>query len=369
MIFQGKGSLKALYRRPSSHESIYPNGSLDARVYITSPANVSAFRKVIDTLHFRPILLCDIGSDGKISDTIIESADGIICKDSRELDLASLNLLTFVGDDSLPSTFKEREGSIVISCDEKRISLAKDSEVTLQLRGSHSDLPPIIKICGLKTVEAAREAINAGANMLGMIMVPNRDRSVPHDVAKAISNLVKSHRRIDFTDPDKNTSTFEYNSFRIRQPNQGPFLVGVFRNQPLDEVLQLQEKFDLDYVQLHGSEPIEWAKNIPVPVIKRFTPGTPEFSQCLVPGYHVLSLIDSPLGGEGKLVDRSLLDGYAKLGARFVIAGGLNPENVSSVFSTNGVVGVDVSGGVETNGSKDLKKIRDFVHEAKINWN
>ncbi|VVT58975.1 uncharacterized protein SAPINGB_P006478 [Magnusiomyces paraingens] len=199
-------------------------------------------------------------------------------------------------------------------------------------------------------------------------MVPNRSRSVSHDVAKKISDLVKTYRGTEIIETEclNNMSVFEYNSIKPR--SSGPYLVGVFRNQPLKEVLELQKKFHLDYVQLHGDEPIEWAKDIPVPVIKRFTPNTPEFEQCLAPNYYSLALIDSPLGGEGKLVDRTVLDEYVNLGARFIIAGGLNPENVSTVFSTKGVIGVDVSGGVETNASKDLEKINKFVANAKLAW-
>jgi phosphoribosylanthranilate isomerase len=230
---------------------------------------------------------------------------------------------------------------------------------------------PLVKICGIKSVEAAKEALDSGADMIGMIMVPNRSRTVNLETAKQISNLIHEYRRDleqrQGNEVSEGEFSFQSCSERIRRETRcRPKVVGVFQNQPLSAILELQQQINLDVVQLHGSEPLEWCEEIPVPVIKRFTPGTETFSQCATPHLHSMCLLDGEIGGEGKLVDISSINEQANAGARFILAGGLTPDNVKQVLSNaEGVYGVDVSGGVETDGVKDLQKIRQFVTNAK----
>ena len=47
------------------------------------------------------------------------------------------------------------------------------------------------------------------------------------------------------------------------------------------------------------------------------------------------------------------------------LAGGLTPENVASVIARVKPFGVDVAGGVETNGVPDVQKIQTFIQNAK----
>lgn len=223
---------------------------------------------------------------------------------------------------------------------------------------------PLVKVCGVKTVEAAKTALEHGADLIGMILVPGRARTVDLAAAKEISAFVRSYDRPHSTTTEPmrpGQNLFEYYASTSQQR---PQIVGVFRNQPLASVLDLQQQLQLDLVQLHGDEPLEWCRLIPVPVIKRFTPGTAAFEECLLPGYFKYALLDSELGGEGKVVDRSLITDVIARGARFVLAGGLTAENVSEAVKVEGVVGVDVSGGVETNGVKDLDKVKRFVVNA-----
>lgn len=229
---------------------------------------------------------------------------------------------------------------------------------------------PIVKVCGIKTVEAAQVALDAGANMIGMIMVPNRARTVDMETAAQISNLVRSYRRpgsfeLDANDLDGSTHSAVAHIIEAKTRTR-PAIVGVFRNQPLAEVLRLQQELSLDYVQLHGSEPLEWCRLIPCPVIRRFTPDTPDFNASPVTGYHSLSLIDGEVGGEGKMVDWSGVQSRAHMGARFLMAGGLTADNVTQALEVEGACGVDVSGGVESSpGVKDLSEIERFVKAAK----
>ncbi len=236
-----------------------------------------------------------------------------------------------------------------------------------------SDL--LVKICGTRTPEAAKAAIEAGADLIGMILVEGK-RYVARDTALAISKTVHETAKPTKVDNTQSvpsaqlvaTEYFGHTSNFLRRADRA-LLVGVFKNQPLSYVLAQQKLLNLDAVQLHGSEPIEWASLIPVPVIHRFGPNDRELGRR---GYHALPLLDSAAGGTGQMLDlaavRKTLD--SDPGLRIILAGGLNPENVGSVlqqFQNHGsrVVAVDVSSGVEKDGAQDLERIREFIGVAK----
>ena len=231
----------------------------------------------------------------------------------------------------------------------------------------------MVKICGTRTEEAAVAAIEAGADLIGIIMVQGRSRLVQDDVALRISQVIKSTPRPANVPSQQSTKStplewFDHSTNVLRHPSRA-LLVGVFMNQPLSYVLSQQQKLGLDVVQLHGSEPLEWASLIPVPVIRKFAPGDIGIARR---AYHTLPLLDSGAGGSGELLEesgvRKSLD--SDEGLRVILAGGLNPDNVVDTVkklgqSSQKVVALDVSSGVETNGSQDLEKIRAFVKAAK----
>jgi anthranilate synthase / indole-3-glycerol phosphate synthase / phosphoribosylanthranilate isomerase len=235
-----------------------------------------------------------------------------------------------------------------------------------------------VKICGTRTPEAAIAAAEAGADLVGMIFAPGRKRKVDPKAAEAISEAIHGFSRPidnrDKTDGSESGSQMIARDFfagarRKLLNTRRPLLVGVFMNQDLDEVLVTQAQYDLDVVQLHGSEPLEWAASIPVPVLRRFTPGAPGIG---ARGYHTVPLLD-PGAGDGKLFDpagvKNVLGKDKDL--RIVLAGGLDPSNVAEAIKSIGedaatqVIGVDVSSGVEVDGQQSLDKIREFVKAAK----
>ncbi|KAL2124005.1 hypothetical protein VTJ04DRAFT_370 [Mycothermus thermophilus] len=236
-----------------------------------------------------------------------------------------------------------------------------------------SPKPLLVKICGTRSAEAATEAIRAGADLVGMILVPGTKRCVSHETALAISAAVHGSKTEAASLSDESAQAspqaadfFPYSTELLRK--KSPLLVGVFMNQPLSEVLEKQRLYNLDIVQLHGDEPIEWARLIPVPVIHKFRPGQPGLG---VRGYHALPLLDSGAGC-GKtipteaVVPELIQDPHLHV----LLAGGLNPENVREAVEALGplkerVVGVDVSSGVEVDGKQSLERIREFVKAAK----
>ncbi len=229
----------------------------------------------------------------------------------------------------------------------------------------------LVKICGTRSPEAALAAVESGADMVGMILVPGTKRCVSEEAALAISKAVREYpgsgfAKISSTRPNQAADFFDLAKGALSAGR--PLLVGVFRSQPLEEVLAKQARYRLDVVQLHGDEPVEWARLIPAPVIRTFKPGQPGLG---LRGYHVAPLLDSG-SGSGKLLDMSAVE--AELagdeGLSVLLAGGLTPENVAESVAAIGksssrVLGVDVSSGVEEDGKQSLEKIRAFVRAAK----
>ncbi|KAK4456021.1 indole-3-glycerol phosphate synthase-domain-containing protein [Podospora aff. communis PSN243] len=230
--------------------------------------------------------------------------------------------------------------------------------------------PLLVKICGTRTAEAAAEAVKAGADFVGMIMVPGTKRCVSHDAALAISKAVHDGKPASTTD-EIQTSTLASDFFSVTGEvlrKRGPLLVGVFMNQPLEEVLEKQRVYSLDVVQLHGNEPLEWANLIPVPVIRKFRPGQVGIG---IRGYHALPLLDSG-AGSGDLLDVSAVKATLEKDEHLsiLLAGGLELGNVAQSIAALGhladrVLGVDLSSGVEVDGKQSLEKIRAFIQAAK----
>ncbi|WWC94433.1 multifunctional tryptophan biosynthesis protein [Kwoniella sp. B9012] len=264
--------------------------------------------------------------------------------------------------------------------------------------GKRTEEKPLVKICGIRSVEDAGIAINAGADLLGLILVPNAKRRISLEVARDISDLVKATRsksNSSRTNSKQSTSTgnepwFTFNFNRLTQRKK-PLLVGVFQNQPLAEILDAVDEIGLDIVQLHGDESQQLAKFIPVPVIKVFKISTsPSLTGEVVvsgrgeisrPGLNQFVLLDSAgKGGEGisfpwenarKVIEKGENGSEGSVKLPIILAGGLDPTNVRKAIEvaggSEGVRMVDVSSGVERDGGdgKDRSKVEEFVRAVK----
>ncbi|KAL8836342.1 MAG: hypothetical protein Q9170_002956 [Blastenia crenularia] len=240
---------------------------------------------------------------------------------------------------------------------------------------SKSNHELMVKICGTRSPEAAKLAIEAGADLIGIILVEGRTRCVSRETALAVSQVCKTTPKPLKTKVVSKCGGyqaareyFEHTSDNLRQQDRA-LLVGVFRNQSLDYILEQQRVLGLDLVQLHGSEPVEWASLVPVPVIRRFGFQEPGIGRR---GYHALPLLDSSLGGTGETLDvssvRETLE--ADEGLRVVLAGGLTPVNIIDIAEQikdlrHRIAVVDVSSGIEEGGKQSPAKIRAFISAAK----
>jgi len=271
-----------------------------------------------------------------------------------------------------------RAGKNVDKCVQMLLGTEQPTSATSATSTSNT----LVKICGTRTIEAAKAAVESGADLIGIILVPNTKRTVDFSTALSISHAVHSTYKpgvdpasLPYPTPSSSCGAHDWfthsNSF-LSHPTRA-LLVGVFRDQPLPEILHLQRMLDLDIIQLHGSEPLEWARMLPCPVIKKFSPG--QISLIATQAYHAGALLDSGAGGTGCMLDLGdvshLISGIVGNGAAgILLAGGLDEGNVLGALEKvradgKGVMGVDVSSGVETGGQHDLEKIRRFVRTVK----
>ncbi|KAI8147349.1 N-anthranilate isomerase [Fennellomyces sp. T-0311] len=250
----------------------------------------------------------------------------------------------------------------------------------------------LVKICGISSVEAAKEAAKAGADLIGMIFVAKSKRCVSVEKAREI---VKAVRALDGTtdaeanNTNNNASTdwFELHKQLLEKRVRKPLVVGVFVNESVEEMTRIATEVGLDLIQLHGTESAELARFLPVPVIKAFHMDASSFDAAQLPhitypgNYHYV-LLDAKVptlpsdqqGGHGVKFDWSIAQqvvshkraGYPD-SASFpvILAGGLDVSNVAEAIHQVAPWAVDVSSGVETDGTKDLEKIREFVSRAK----
>ena len=212
-----------------------------------------------------------------------------------------------------------------------------------------------VKICGVRTLEDALTAAEAGADFIGLVFVPGRRRRLETSDAAAIVSGVKN-----------------------ALPN-APKFVGLFADQPLSEVNETINACGLEFAQLCGAESLEFCRQTNAQVIKVLhVPDSAsgenepaEFASHLKnyadAGNMVTldRLVEGLQGGTGQSFDWSIAASLSTLGHSFLLAGGLTPDNVSAAISTVKPWGVDVSSGVETGGVKDPEKIQQFIRAAK----
>ena len=153
-----------------------------------------------------------------------------------------------------------------------------------------------------------------------------------------------------------------------------PWVVGVFANQPAEQVNALAEAANLDFIQLSGHETEALPSQYVRPLIKAAHVGTEDTEASLAAALGALQppilLLDTKdaksgeLGGTGKTFDWSVAAALASSGVPFFLAGGLGPENVAQAVEQVRPAALDISSGVETDGAKDLAKIAAFIAAA-----
>ena len=198
-----------------------------------------------------------------------------------------------------------------------------------------------VKMCGMRTAAAARAAEEAGADYIGFIFARNSRRYVAPEMAQEIACALH----------------------RVRT-------VGVFVDAPMSDVNAIADLVGLDYVQLHGHETAEMAKESQYPVIKAYRYGN-DFDADTANAYPAeMILVDSYVqgaaGGTGTAFHwQEAAREIARVTKPVLIAGGITAENVGKAASVFHPFGVDVSGGLEESGEKSETKIRAFMNAVR----
>ena len=211
-----------------------------------------------------------------------------------------------------------------------------------------------VKICGVRWAENALAAAEAGADYIGIVFVPGRRRRVEPSAARMITDRLRA------------------------MGTEAPRSVGLFGDQPLAEVLDTIAVAGLDVVQLCGEETVEYCRSVldyagVIKVLHVANDATVATIGDQIDTYSAVGCIvtlDSQVvglhGGTGQSFDWSIAAQLATENRRFLLAGGLTPENVSEAVAIAHPWGVDVSSGVETDGEQDAEKILRFVANARL---
>ncbi|SDY10094.1 phosphoribosylanthranilate isomerase [Ruminococcaceae bacterium YAD3003] len=194
-----------------------------------------------------------------------------------------------------------------------------------------------LKICGLSRLEDIIAVNRHGADYAGFVF------------------FQKSKR---YVDPYKANELIELLRTDIKP-------VGVFLDEPIDNVVRIARISGVEMVQLHGHESEEYVeyikRTLDRPVIKAYKAGEEGALDRAANSSADYVMIDSG-AGSGQKFDWSILKNFKR---DYFLAGGLDPESVGEAIRLLEPFAVDVSSGVETDGIKDEKKIAEFIKAVK----
>ena len=190
-----------------------------------------------------------------------------------------------------------------------------------------------IKLCGLSRKCDIEWANALKPEYIGFVFWSKSKRNVPPEKAKELKGLLS---------PDVKA-------------------VGVFVDEPIENVAELLNDNIIDIAQLHGGEDEEYIKKLRMlsgkPIIKAFLLKSEIDAERAEKSTADYILVDSGTG-TGKSFDWELLKNISR---PYFLAGGLCCENISQAITALDPYAVDVSSGIETNGCKDKNKMAAFV--------
>lgn len=195
-----------------------------------------------------------------------------------------------------------------------------------------------LKICGLKRLEDIIAVNRHGADYAGFVFFEKSKRYVDPYKANELISLLRADIKP----------------------------VGVFMDEPLDNVVRIARITGVEMVQLHGHESEEYVeyvkRTLDRPVIKAYKASEEGALEKAAVSAADYVMIDSG-AGSGKKFDWSILKDFKR---DYFLAGGLDPESVGEAIRMLEPFAVDVSSGVETDGIKDEKKIAEFIKAVRL---
>lgn len=199
-----------------------------------------------------------------------------------------------------------------------------------------------VKICGITRLEDALQAVNAGADAIGLVFHRDSPRAVTDESARSIAGALP------------------------------PFVsrTGLFMNADAEFVRSTLASVPLDLLQFHGDEPPAYCRGFGRPYLKAIPMSGGVDLAALERQYADAAalLLDahSPggSGGTGRTFDWGLVPRVRRLPV--ILAGGLTAENVAEAIRRVQPWAVDVSGGVEAaKGIKDPARVTAFIEAVR----
>ena len=200
-----------------------------------------------------------------------------------------------------------------------------------------------LKICGITDLQQAIAIVELGVDTLGFICVSESPRYIKPTAIKTI----------------------------IKELPTDISTVGVFVNKEIEQVIEIVAETGLTAVQLHGNETISYCQQLreslpEIEIIKAFRYQNQESLNQLD---NYLPVVDTILldayqphiyGGTGTTINWSQLDSF-RPSRPWLLAGGLNPDNVAEALNKVPCDGLDLSSGVEISpGNKDIEKVKQL---------
>jgi phosphoribosylanthranilate isomerase len=195
-----------------------------------------------------------------------------------------------------------------------------------------------IKLCGLTRPCDITYANLLLPDYIGFVFAPKSSRHICPDRAKTLKKL-----------RDKRF-----------------YAVGVFTDEPAEQVDHLLNLGIIDLAQLHGREDEAYIEKLRAladkPVIKAYSiaNGGDLLAAENSPADYIL--LDNSCGGTGKSVDWELLRSFQR---PFFLAGGINTNNIEAALTAVRPYAIDVSSGIETNGVKDYAKMERLMRAVR----
>lgn len=198
-----------------------------------------------------------------------------------------------------------------------------------------------IKICGLTRNQDVQVAVAEGVDALGFVLYAPSPRAV----------------------------TAEQAALLIKHAPAFVTTVALFVDESAEEIYRALDVCSFDLLQFHGDESPEFCRQFNRPYMKairvrsaedihRAVQQYPDTKALLLDAY-----VENLPGGTGQAFDWRLIP---ELSIPWILAGGLNANNVADAVNQVKPFAVDVSGGVEASkGIKDVQKIKDFISEVR----
>ncbi len=191
----------------------------------------------------------------------------------------------------------------------------------------------IIKFCGMKTISDIEAANALHPDYIGFVLTKGFKRTITADTAKELKNALAADIKA----------------------------VGVFVDEDIETVAAFVNNGTIDIAQLHGKEDEEYISRLrsltDAEIIKAFRIKTEEDVRYAVASSADHILLDAGTG-EGRTFEWELIKDLKR---PYILAGGLNPDNIAHAVEMLHPYGIDVSSGIETDGHKDLNKMKNFL--------